>query len=711
MAGLDLDFNALPVPGQPPPPGQPQPTPGQPQPTPDKPQITYKKATDLDFTNDGGGDGGNQPKVGVAEDVTRSIGSGLRTGLEGIPGMPGDISGLGRKGLSKVAGWMGASPETQKSITDYDIPYLPNLSSETVHAATTPIVGESYKPQTIYGKYARTGAEFVPGILTAPEKTLPEMGVKAAIAVGSGLASEAAGQATEGTKWEPWARAVTGIAAGGGGEAAAKGRQGALSAADRAQEATKEDQALRYGVKLTKGQRTGDVAQQIEEQQMLRNVKGEWAQRLMEQRQRANMEGIKDASAGIADVTAPTRGTTPVQSGSLLNQQVRQRTEDAMTQGGQKITDATHSGVMTPTSHLLDLPDQLRTDLAGPHPFVPEHILDENTPMANNAMKRIDTFVSQAKNPNAVEFSLAGAEYMRQKLAKLQASAAPHSTDAAALGQIRDTFENWMTGGVGKSRIDAAQIPPGATAPTSVNDVLSGLQAGRTQYGEGASIARPRANEIKQPGARTVAEIATNASDEATTRLFTPNNRGDMSPGAIKAFDRLVKTGATSGELDQVRGIVLDHLTSGDAPGTIATRLDNFTNRNPTVAEQLFTPGELDQLRGMGKTSGALVPKKEAINPSGTSYPLIKAAKDLAAKGVEQGAGALGSLVYGTPGYLTGVGTAKAAIGGLRALNARSAVNRALEPADRRSLAEIMLQGAASGGRVGAIPAIRNLQK
>src|SRR5690606_8530489 len=70
--------------------------------------------------------------------------------------------------------------------------------------------GKFYEPQTTAGKYARTVGEFAPMALN------PTVGVATRVAstVGGGLASEAAGQATEGTAAEPWARLAGGVVGG-----------------------------------------------------------------------------------------------------------------------------------------------------------------------------------------------------------------------------------------------------------------------------------------------------------------------------------------------------------------------------------------------------------------------------------------------------------------------------------------------------------------
>lgn len=616
---------------------------------------------------------------GVLEDVARSVGSGFRTGLESIPGTPQDLIGLGARGVNKLFG------------TEYtgDVPYLP--SSEDIHQATTPVFGESYQPQTTAGKYARTATEFGAGSL-GPGGLLRN----AAIGVGSGLASEAAGQLTEGTALEPWARVGAGLASGAGADSAMKTGQAVRQAPFRQAEQAVEDAAEVHGVRPTKGQRSGDVTQQQREEQMLHGSKGSWAQRLMEGRKRENLEAIKDSSAKIQDRTAPTRGSTPVDSGGNLNWSARRRAEAAKAKGGADIDAALKSGVMIDADALRGLPAELQTKLAGPHPFVPEVILDSTTPIASQAMERVEKFVKQAEDPAVKEVSLAGAEQLRRNLGALSAST---PTDARALSKIKQHFDDWYDDTIAKhaNRGGPANALPGPSVK-SADDVFRDLQAGRATYREGARVTDPRGAEKKQPGAGTVAKIATEGQHaEDTARLFKPNDRGDLSPQAIDALDRLTSTGATGGELDQVRGIVLDQLMTGD-PGKVATRITNFTRGNPTAAEKLFTRDELASIKAWGDTNKTLVPNPLATNPSKSSYGVINEMGRLASRQASSSGGVLGALLGGPVGAVLGAGAGVVGEGirqGKGFLDAR----KALAPANRDTLAEVAVKGAGSGAR------------
>ncbi len=154
----------------------------------------------------------------TAVDAGKSAAAGLRLGAEGLLGMPGDIAMLMRLGTDKLRGSLGyerdpdyVAGKTSDPITQaIDAP----MSSD-VHEVTSKAVGDSYEPETTTGKYTKTISSFLPGAMTGGgglARNALTMGVV------PGAMSEAAGQATEGTDLEPWARtlgALTGGVMGG----------------------------------------------------------------------------------------------------------------------------------------------------------------------------------------------------------------------------------------------------------------------------------------------------------------------------------------------------------------------------------------------------------------------------------------------------------------------------------------------------------------
>lgn len=180
----------------------------------------------------------------VAGDVAKSAGIGVVQGGIGLATMPGNLEALGRAGINAAAGMAGAKPPLSSET------FLPTYSDwkRSVEDRT----GEFYKPKTTLGEYARTIGEFAPLAVGGGGSVVARMARVGLPAV----TSETAGQITEGTSLEPWARAAGAI---GGGmlpntaarvvtpAPAAAARQGAVK--------TLESEGV---TALTAGQRTGN---------------------------------------------------------------------------------------------------------------------------------------------------------------------------------------------------------------------------------------------------------------------------------------------------------------------------------------------------------------------------------------------------------------------------------------------------------------------
>lgn len=158
-----------------------------------------------------------EQRPGVVEDVAKATGSGLVEGAHGLAGLPGDVIDLTRSAgtwvgnqARKLAGKepiQGLAPDPL-GISDA----LPGTQDMMEMTGFQP-----YEPKTTAGEYARTAGQFIPaaavggvgggvrGMVTSAAK----------YGVAPGLASEAAGQATEGTKLEPYARIVAPMVVGG----------------------------------------------------------------------------------------------------------------------------------------------------------------------------------------------------------------------------------------------------------------------------------------------------------------------------------------------------------------------------------------------------------------------------------------------------------------------------------------------------------------
>lgn len=164
------------------------------------------------------------PAASPLWDVMRSAGTGIRGGLEGLAGLPGDLGTMGNwlveQARTKVGGY-DPDPNWNAPVDMDKIPrsfrgevFRAPSSKDIREGVTEPVIGEGYKPQTTAGEYAKTIGEFLPGAMTGPGGVVRKSLVYGAAPA---VASETAGQATEGTEYEPLART---LAALGGGLAA-----------------------------------------------------------------------------------------------------------------------------------------------------------------------------------------------------------------------------------------------------------------------------------------------------------------------------------------------------------------------------------------------------------------------------------------------------------------------------------------------------------
>lgn len=153
-------------------------------------------------------------KPSLGEDVAKSAGAGLANAAAGTIGSVGDVRSLLGHGVDYASSKLGIDPATIKNAADAASYVLPGgrlLATAPTSGQILDKVKEAdpsnlafYEPKTTAGAYAKTGAEFTPGMLMGGEGSLGARFVRnvALPAIGS----ETAGQLTKGTVAEPYAR-------------------------------------------------------------------------------------------------------------------------------------------------------------------------------------------------------------------------------------------------------------------------------------------------------------------------------------------------------------------------------------------------------------------------------------------------------------------------------------------------------------------------
>lgn len=162
------------------------------------------------------GEGGEEPeRAGSSIGGTiHSLGTGI---AQGTIALGNSLSEWPARIEDWAAGKMGIEPEQMDALRQGRAAFgvgSPRTTAD-VQSKVEEQTGEFYQPQGVAEDYANTLGQFIPGILLGPGKTAVQA-IKSGIAptIAGAFGSETAGQLTDGTWMEPYARFVGG--AGGG---------------------------------------------------------------------------------------------------------------------------------------------------------------------------------------------------------------------------------------------------------------------------------------------------------------------------------------------------------------------------------------------------------------------------------------------------------------------------------------------------------------
>lgn len=225
-----------------PPPAQPRRMPRQFRPPEERqndPNSGVRRQARRELTQDRYDDDGNlipaAPLNGdeTADDVARSATTGLYRAGVGFGGQQGDVRELVEAGARWGAERGGATPQAAENfvgtVSNLVTAAFPALrgpggvnapTSQEIDETIAPSLPESvrgwtqHEPRTTAGEYARTVGEFAPA-LASPGRTTERV----ARTVVPAVVSETAGQVTEGTALEPWARLAGALGSSGINEA------------------------------------------------------------------------------------------------------------------------------------------------------------------------------------------------------------------------------------------------------------------------------------------------------------------------------------------------------------------------------------------------------------------------------------------------------------------------------------------------------------
>jgi hypothetical protein len=183
------------------------------------------------------------PEASMLGDAAKSVGAGLANAAIGTIGGLGDVRELASRGVDMAGSALGFDPSKLKSAASVASNIMPGLgllrsaptSQDVRSSVTDPIVSPDYQPQSVAGSYLKTMAEFAPGVLTGGRGNLGSNILRNVVAPAA--VSETAGQLTQGTAAEPYARLLGAL---GGSAGATK----AINASAEARAISKATPAL-----------------------------------------------------------------------------------------------------------------------------------------------------------------------------------------------------------------------------------------------------------------------------------------------------------------------------------------------------------------------------------------------------------------------------------------------------------------------------------
>lgn len=266
-----------------------------------------------------------QPQpVGQAEDVGRSFASAVPRGFASLVALPRAIDEASANWAAQnhVFGdsdlGVGARQFLFGSPYEDDAPSTVRLPSmgEIERDVLTPTVGAPYEPQTRLGRYARAAGEFAPAALFPGSLT-----ARASRVIVPSAASEAAGEATEGTPAEPWARLGGGLIGGIAVEANIARNAGNFRRLG--QPAPEAEQLEQEFGPLTRGERSGQARQRLEEDDLRRGMGSPQAQSTMRAFDARRAQTIRENAMNVVTRGQPALSRDVGEAGTILGDEMR----------------------------------------------------------------------------------------------------------------------------------------------------------------------------------------------------------------------------------------------------------------------------------------------------------------------------------------------------------------------------------------------------
>jgi len=426
-------------------------------------------------------------------------------------------------------------------------------------------------------------------------------------------------------------------------------------------------QATQFKIPITRGQATGDLAQQAREQAMINVARGNSAAFMLRTFMDSQNVAIRDAANGIATGLSGMlrRPVATREAGESATEGVRALAADLEAEATRNYRTAE---VLNPTISRASaefVPQNVAWHLVNSNTFLDEAL----TPSAFAAMAEIDALASFARQGRV---ELVDIERVRQRMRQISNTA--DGRDGPATQAVIRAYD--------QSIDDMVDNQLFAGDPIAIQ-ALADARAGWTRL---RSMTNPRTGD---DAGRIIGKmLSQDVSAEETANWLFGASQAFPTGTAVRVSERLRDLlGTQSPEWASIRSAAFTNLitprTAGEmiqSPTMIANNITNFlSGRGETLSTVLFTTAERDLIRQFANTMRILVPDAATTNPSKSAYALTRQAGPLiAAIGGQLGLAASGGSllsVGGATSFLAGAVLPAAGTAARNYIQARRAIN------------------------------------
>jgi hypothetical protein len=482
-------------------------------------------------------------------DAGKATGAGLARGAAGLAGLPGSLGNLFNQGMTAGGKAIGVIPE------DWEAPNNPISGGGMIEGMSNLTGGATdYRGDSRAAKFAGTISEFLPGALAfGGGNNLIRFGVA------PGAASEAAGQMTEGTAIEPYARFAGALAGGILPDVIKAGVSKVVSPYGGADpERLKLAQYLDdQGVPLTAGQRVGSEA--------LRRKEGftQAGQDLMETQAEAfTKAALKTTGTDAARATPEVLKAIDDRIGAVFDDVVKgvdvtpdPKAVTALSEAVSTYKSLAPTGNQAPI--ISNVFEETVTAMRGGN-TIPAATLK----VWRSNLSKLTASTDQATRAAAIEALEAVDDMMASAL-----TSAGRAGDVARLAEARTQWRNFLAvqraaTGAGEGAA-AGLISPSALRNATVNQ-------GRASYAQGT---RGDIADLARAGEGVIKKLPTSGTAENMRALMPSGVWGALgaAPGAMSSNPMLAMAGAAAGTM--VPGALGAARMSGPVQAYLANQL------------------------------------------------------------------------------------------------------------------------------------------